>query len=77
MGDGGDTGVRIAVCLRGRLHLPGQQARREIFYHEGLCHACVRIFIVPADTRDDRAIARGMRLDCGIFEPGHKYGVWR
>jgi hypothetical protein len=38
-------------------------------------HACG--FIVPADTRDDRAIARGMRLDCGIFEPGHKYGVWR
>ena len=38
-------------------------------------HACG--FIVPADTKDDRAIARGMRLDCGIFEPGYKYGVWR
>jgi hypothetical protein len=26
-------------------------------------------FLLPDDTRDDRAIARGWRSDCGIFPP--------
>jgi hypothetical protein len=68
-------GLLFAGFAAGLYAYRANQPDKKSFTIEGyITEACG--YLVPADTHADRQWAKTMRYDCGIFPPGHKYGVF-